>query len=96
MAKKQREEPNTSEWMNTYSDLVTLLLCFFVLLFSMSTINAEKWENFVKAFANPGDKTMQVVIDALEDKADGGIHPRAGRFDAPDRPRAARELRRAL
>ena len=58
MAKKQREEPNTSEWMNTYSDLVTLLLCFFVLLFSMSTINAEKWENFVKAFANPGDKTM--------------------------------------
>ena len=41
MAKKQREEPNTSEWMNTYSDLVTLLLCFFVLLFSMSTINAE-------------------------------------------------------
>lgn len=66
MAKKQREEPNTSEWMNTYSDLVTLLLCFFVLLFSMSTINAEKWENFVKAFANPGDKTMQVVIDALD------------------------------
>ncbi len=75
MAKKQREEPNTSEWMNTYSDLVTLLLCFFVLLFSMSTINAEKWENFVKAFANPGDKTMQVVIDALEDKGDELANP---------------------
>lgn len=75
MARKQREEPNTSEWMNTYSDLVTLLLCFFVLLFSMSTINAEKWENFVKAFANPGDKTMQIVIDALEDQGDELANP---------------------
>jgi chemotaxis protein MotB len=43
--KKQAEEeaPGAPEWMNTYGDMVTLLLTFFVLLFSFSTIDAEKW-----------------------------------------------------
>ena len=60
MAKKQREEPSGDSWMNTYSDLVTLLMTFFVLLFSMSSVDAEKWELLVDALA--GDKN-QVVID---------------------------------
>jgi len=29
-------------WLQTYSDMVTLVLTFFVLLFSMSTISKEK------------------------------------------------------
>ncbi len=66
MARKQRPEEDGGTWMNTYSDLVTLLMTFFVLLFSMSSVNAEKWEQFVKAFANPGDDTSQVVIDLNE------------------------------
>lgn len=60
MAKKPREEPSGDSWMNTYSDLVTLLMTFFVLLFSMSSVDAEKWELLVEALA--GDKN-QVVID---------------------------------
>ncbi|MBO5097362.1 MAG: flagellar motor protein MotB [Agathobacter sp.] len=31
-------------WMATFSDLMNLLLCFFVLLFSMSTVNEEKFQ----------------------------------------------------
>ena len=70
MAKrKQQEEVNTGAWMNTYSDLVTLLMTFFVLLFSMSSVDAEKWEYLVKALSNPGDDTAQVVINA-NDKGD--------------------------
>ncbi len=43
--KKQEEAPKGSPaWMNTFSDLMNLLLCFFVLLFSMSTVDAEKFE----------------------------------------------------
>ncbi len=60
MAKKPREEGASNEWMNTYSDLVTLLMCFFVLLFSMSSVDAEKWEMLVEAMA--GDKN-QIVVD---------------------------------
>lgn len=46
MARKKREpeaKPATG-WITTFSDLMNLLLCFFVLLFSMSTVDAEKFQ----------------------------------------------------
>ena len=36
-------------WMDTYGDLVTLLMTFFVLLYSMSSLDQSKWELFVKS-----------------------------------------------
>ncbi|MCI5937655.1 MAG: flagellar motor protein MotB [Eubacterium sp.] len=49
MARKKRQEdaPNTGGWINTFADLMNLLLCFFVLLFSMSTVDADKYEQLV-------------------------------------------------
>ena len=49
MAKKRREEApkGSPAWMATFSDLMNLLLCFFVLLFSMSTVDAQKFEMVV-------------------------------------------------
>ena len=47
MAKKKKHEEapqGSPAWMATFSDLMNLLLCFFVLLFSMSTVDAEKAE----------------------------------------------------
>lgn len=51
MAKKRKKQEDSSpppagapEWMVTYSDMVTLLMCFFVLLYSMATISTEKFE----------------------------------------------------
>lgn len=47
MAKKRRQEEasqGSPAWMATFSDLMNLLLCFFVLLFAMSTVDAEKVE----------------------------------------------------
>lgn len=38
------------EYMNTYGDMMTLLLCFFVLLFAMSNIDAKKFEAIVMSF----------------------------------------------
>lgn len=80
MARKPREEPSGDAWMNTYSDLVTLLMTFFVLLFSMSSVNAEKWEAFVKAFVNPGDATSQIVLD--NDGKEDGDEPLPNTSDA--------------
>lgn len=53
MAKKRQEEPpkGSPAWMNTFSDLMNLLLCFFVLLFSMSTVDAQKFEAVSSSFA---------------------------------------------
>ena len=52
MAKKKQEDPpkGSPAWMATFSDLMNLLLCFFVLLFSMSTVDAEKFEMIVASF----------------------------------------------
>jgi len=48
MSKKSKKAEEVSEgapeWMTTYSDLVTLLLTFFILLFSMAVIDKQKFE----------------------------------------------------
>lgn len=49
--KKQEDAPQGAPaWMATFSDLMNLLLCFFVLLFSMSTVDAEKFEKVIASF----------------------------------------------
>ncbi len=63
MAKKEREGPDPNAWMATYSDMVTLLLCFFVLLFSMSTLDAVKWKILVKGFNPDAEETSQVILN---------------------------------
>ena len=41
--RKNREESSGGgSWLTTYSDLATLLLCFFVLLFSMAVVDRQK------------------------------------------------------
>ena len=54
MAKKKEEfklPPGTpAPWMSTFSDLMTLLMCFFVLLFSMSSLDAQKFEEVAQSF----------------------------------------------
>ncbi len=51
MAKKKQEEGKKGlpEWMGTYGDMVTLLLTFFILLFSMSTVDAQKFQQIVQS-----------------------------------------------
>jgi chemotaxis protein MotB len=49
--RSQDDQGGGANWMDTYGDLVTLLLCFFVLLFSFSTIDAAKWQQLVKSFS---------------------------------------------
>ena len=49
LARKKRESSGgggggAPEWMTTYSDLVTLLMCFFVLLFSMAKVDSQKFQ----------------------------------------------------
>lgn len=53
MAKKKKEEEGgggSPAWMSTFSDLMNLLLCFFVLLFSMSTTDAQKLQQVAASF----------------------------------------------
>lgn len=54
MAKRKEDPPPAGcpAWQGTFADLMNLLLCFFVLLFSMSNMDAEKFEALAASFSN--------------------------------------------
>ena len=52
MSKKNRPTDSGGNWMDTYGDMVTLLLTFFIMLYSMSNLDAQKWTIFVKSIPN--------------------------------------------
>ncbi len=51
MHRRKREEPSmTGGWLTTYADMVTLLLTFFVLLFSFSSVDTARFAAIISAF----------------------------------------------
>ena len=59
------------EYMLTYGDLVTLLMCFFVLLFAMSSTDAQKFEALMVSFQGsagilPGGTSMSQTTMQFE------------------------------
>ena len=56
-------EGGGANWMDTYGDMVTLLLCFFVLLYSISTVDESKWKDMVQSF-NPNATPAETEIEA--------------------------------
>ena len=50
--KKAEEASAGAPWLNTFADLMNLLLCFFVLLFASSTVDAEKYEQIVSSMSS--------------------------------------------
>ncbi|GHV88351.1 hypothetical protein AGMMS50267_07110 [Spirochaetia bacterium] len=56
MAKKQKKEAGGSggEWIVTYSDMVTLMLCFFVALFNPDDTDPSQMAAMISSFANLG------------------------------------------
>ncbi|WP_112181657.1 MULTISPECIES: flagellar motor protein MotS [Paraliobacillus] len=50
--RKKRIDKGSPKWMVTYADLVTLILVFFILLFSMSQIDLVKFEAVAESFRN--------------------------------------------
>ncbi|UOQ94153.1 flagellar motor protein MotB [Halobacillus shinanisalinarum] len=50
--RKKAENKGSPKWMTTYADMITLILVFFILLFSMSQINMVKFEAIAESFRN--------------------------------------------
>lgn len=50
--KKVKQDEGGDEWLTTYADSITLLLCFFVLLLSVSEPNMDKFEAITEGFAS--------------------------------------------
>jgi len=46
---EKKQKSGAPAWMATFADLVTLLMCFFVLLFAMSTTQQETYKELVQS-----------------------------------------------
>lgn len=79
MAKKKEKIVKTGvdEWMATYSDMVTLLMCFFVLLYASSTPDETKFQYIFQSFNSQGQFINPFVMedvnpgDSKTDEEDG-------------------------
>ncbi|HPM72404.1 MAG TPA: flagellar motor protein MotB, partial [Spirochaetales bacterium] len=56
MARKKKETAlgGTGEWIVTYSDMVTLLLCFFVALFDTTEVDVVQLNQMISSLNNIG------------------------------------------
>lgn len=52
--KSEAEESGPGEWLLTYSDFITLVLTFFVLLYSFSNLDVQKFRTFIASFQGVG------------------------------------------
>ncbi|MDR2547156.1 MAG: flagellar motor protein MotB [Lachnospiraceae bacterium] len=54
MAKQKAPDkppPGCPAWMGTWSDMMNLMMCFFVMLFALSSVDEAKFDIFVQAFS---------------------------------------------
>lgn len=62
MARKKKEpRAVSSEWLTTYGDMITLVLCFFVMLYNPSEVDVTQLASMVTSFTNDptaGGNTM--------------------------------------
>lgn len=68
-SKLGHEEPehDTSErWMASYMDMVTVLMCLFIVLFAMSTVDAKKFEELKNSLATGFGAVKTEKIDTAK------------------------------
>lgn len=51
-ADKPKDPQNKNAWMMTFADLLSLMLTFFILIFSMSIVENRKWEKVVQSLSS--------------------------------------------
>lgn len=67
------EEVSTAPWLLTFADLMSLLLCFFILLFAMAELDVKKFSQVAQALAGAlgGGKVIYIQESgALADRAE--------------------------
>lgn len=63
--KQQPADEGSPAWMSTFSDLMNLLLCFFVLLFASSTMDEGKIQKIMASFQNASFNILEAGAVSL-------------------------------
>lgn len=70
MNKNVKDQVSSASWMITFADLLSLLLTFFVLLFSTTTVKTETWQNVIDSMAREFNPKRNVTRISPEDSAE--------------------------
>lgn len=71
MAKKAKKQEDTNGWLGSYSDMVTLLMTFFVVMLSMSSTDTEKVDAVIQSLRAAGyDSALLIPIENPGDLTD--------------------------
>lgn len=54
MQRRKREHEDEEAWLMTYADMVTLLLCFFIIMFALSSPEPAKFANVAETLREHG------------------------------------------
>lgn len=68
----KKGDDNVGDWLNTYADMVTLLLTFFVLLFASSNLDETKMQYILQAFQSRGKYVNNFVSEQDPFATNGG------------------------
>lgn len=60
------EEHPDERWMASYMDMVTVLMCMFIVLFAMSTVDQEKFEQLRSSLATGFGAVETKTVDTAE------------------------------
>lgn len=58
---RTEDQTRRSIWLLTFADVTALLLAFFVMLFSMSTLQSERWQDIISRISLSEKPTEKVV-----------------------------------
>lgn len=70
--KNQHSSGDRDRWMVTYSDMITLLLIFFIILYSMSEVEKSKFNSLIKSLKNAF--AVKTVASAESKKIGINVH----------------------
>lgn len=72
---EHEEHENHERWLITYADMITLLMAFFIMLFTMSQLDLAKFKEFQQGFAS---QTSGKPINLAADGGSGVLDGSAG------------------
>src|SRR3954469_14970615 len=62
----EEEEHVDERWMASYMDMVTVLMCMFIVLFAMSTVDQDKYEQLRNSLATGFGAVEAGKVDTAE------------------------------
>ena len=95
---QEAEEKGSASWLTTFNDMMTLLMVFFVLIFSMSTLDINRTEGLIENLQSALGVMMagRRVSIAVEDVPGKRAFDRGEKAADAQKAPAAEQLRSAL